>query len=282
MRIIENKNFPNERDLYGEKDITLINCTFSGVEDGESALKESKDITLKNCIMNLRYPLWHDNNVLLVNCEMTDKCRAALWYTENIKIYDSKMFGIKALRECSNIYMQNVKIESHEFGWKSKNIKAVECEINSEYPFFEATDIDLENINLTGKYSFQYTENLTINNSVFNTKDSFWHAKNVTVKDTIIKGEYLGWYSDRLTLERCRIIGTQPFCYCKNLTLIDCEMEDTDLSFEYSDVHAQIIGNIVSIKNPKSGIITSDGIDEVILTDDSKYKCECKIQIRNK
>ncbi len=282
MEIIENKNFPNERDLYGEKGITLINCTFTGEEDGESALKEANDITLEGCVMNLRYPLWHDNNVVLRNCEMTDKCRAALWYTKNIEIYDSKMFGIKALRECANISMQNVKVDSPEFGWKSKSIKATDCEISSEYPFFEASDIELENINLTGKYSFQYTENLTISNSVFNTKDSFWHAKNVTVKDTVIKGEYLGWYSDGLTLERCKIIGTQPFCYCKNLTLKECEMEDTDLSFEYSDVRAEIIGSIMSVKNPKTGFIRADAIDEVIITDDSKYKCECKIEIRNR
>ena len=282
MKIIENKNFPNERDLYGEKNLLIRNCTFKGVEDGESALKEAQDITLENCLMDLRYPLWHNKNVVLRNCEMTDKCRAALWYTDNIAIYDSVLSGIKALRECSEITMTHVNINSPEFGWKSSRIKASDCEIISEYPFFEAKDIELKNISLTGKYSFQYTENLFIANSLFNTKDSFWHAKNVTVKDTVIKGEYLGWYSDGLTLERCKIIGTQPFCYCKNLTLKDCEMEETDLSFEYSDVNAEINGDILSVKNPKSGIITADNIGEIIITDNSKYRCDCKIEIRNK
>ncbi len=281
MKVFENMNFPYERALYGENGLILKNCTFTGEEDGESAMKEASDITLENCLMNLRYPLWHDRNVTVINCEMTDKCRAALWYTEGITITDSRLFGIKALRECSDISINSTKIESPEFGWKSKSIQMNDCEITSEYPFFEASGIELNNVSLHGKYSFQYTHDLTVKNSVFDTKDSFWHAKNVTVKDTVIKGEYLAWYSDGLTLERCKIIGTQPFCYCTNLRLIDCEMEAADLSFEYSDVIADIKGDILSVKNPRSGSITADSIGEIIITDNSKYKFECKISLRN-
>lgn len=280
MRIIENKNFPNERDLYGESGLILKNCTFTGEEDGESALKESRDITLEKCVMDLRYPLWHDRNVVLKDCEMTEKCRAALWYSENIEIYGGKMFGIKALRECADITMKNVTVNSPEFGWRSNGIKIEECDITGEYPFFEASGLKFDRVKLTGKYSLQYTHDIVIENCVFDTKDSFWHAKNVTVKDSIINGEYLGWYSDGLTLERCRIKGTQPFCYCKNLTLIDCITEDADLAFEYSDVNATVNGNIVSVKNPRSGNITADSIGEIILTDNSKYECNCKITVR--
>ena len=35
-------------------------------------------------------------------------------------------------------------------------------------------------------------------------------------------------------------------------------MEDTDLSFEYSEVEADIKGHVVSIKNPKKGRIIVD------------------------
>ena len=42
-------------------------------------------------------------------------------------------------------------------------------------------------------------------------------------------------------------------------------MENTDLSFEYSDVEADIKGYILSVKNPKSGIITADSVGEVIM-----------------
>ena len=270
MKTITNKNFPNERDLYGENDLYLKDCTFDGIEDGESALKEASNIKLESCFMNLRYPLWHDDNVELVNVTMTEKCRASMWYTNNLVIRDSLLGGIKALRECNNIKISNTKVISPEFGWRSHNIE-------SEYLFLMASDLKINNLTFKGKYSYQYVENMTIENSNLDTKDAFWHTKNVTVKNSIIKGEYLAWYSENLTLINCKIIGTQPLCYCKGLKLVDCEMVDCDFSFEYSEVEATVKGEILSVKNPHKGYIKADSIKEIILTNDSKYECNCDI-----
>ena len=62
----------------------------------------------------------------------------------------------------------------------------------------------------------------------------------------------------------CRIIGTQPLCYCKGLKLIDCEMVDTDLAFERSEVEATVTTPVLSIKNPLSGRITVPAVGEII------------------
>ena len=118
-----------------------------------------------------------------------------------------------------------------------------------------------------GKYSFQYVENATISDSVLETKDAFWHTKNVTVRNCVIRGEYLGWYSDGLTLIDCKIIGTQPLCYCKNLRLFNCEMEGADLAFEKSDVRADLISPVISVKNPKRGYIHVPAVGEIIRDD---------------
>ncbi len=277
MKVIENQNFPHERDLYGVNELCLKNCTFDGVEDGESALKEATDIKLESCFMNLRYPLWHDDGVELFDVTMTDKCRAALWYTNHLTVNQSNLLGIKALRECNHIQIHDTKIFSPEFGWRSHDIVVTGGELESEYVFLMASDIKMDHVKFKGKYSFQYVENVTIENSVLDTKDAFWHSKNVTVKNSVVKGEYLAWYSENLTLINCKIIGTQPLCYCKGLKLIDCEMEGTDFSFEYSEVEATVHGNILSVKNPRAGMIVADSITELIYTDDSKYACQCKI-----
>ena len=78
----------------------------------------------------------------------------------------------------------------------------------------------------------------------------------------------------------CKIIGTQPLCYCKNLKLVNCEMVDTDLAFEYSDVEASIIGHVDSIKNPRSGFIAVDSVGEVLMTDDTVMDCTGEVIIR--
>lgn len=277
MKIIENATFPEERDLYGAKGVWLKGCRFDGEADGESALKEAEDIRLSDCYMNLRYPLWHNRAVNMEDTFLTENCRAALWYTQDVKIKNSRLFGIKAVRECDGVEICSSSINSPEFGWKSKNLSLENCEINSEYLFLLSSDIRMRGVNFKGKYSFQYVENAEIDNCTLDTKDAFWHAKNIVVRNSVVKGEYLGWYSENLTFINCKIIGTQPLCYCKNLRLINCEMQDTDFSFEYSDVQAQIRGSILSVKNPRSGRISADGIGEIIMTSDSKYPCECEI-----
>lgn len=281
MNTIESNTYDEERALYNLKDTKVVNCTFAGKKDGESVLKEARNIIVDNCKFSLRYPLWHVEKYELLNSNLDELTRAPIWYANNGVIDNTEITSVKALRECNDIVVKNSIIDSKEFGWKCNNIKISDSTITSEYIFFDSKNVEINNLKFTGKYSFQYMENLTIENSNLDTKDAFWHSKNVTVKNCTLKGEYLAWFSDCLTLINCKIIGTQPLCYCKNLKLIDCEMVDTDLSFEYSEVDATIKGNVVSIKNPKSGKITVDSVGEII-KEDSIMENNCAIEIRKK
>lgn len=277
--VIEGRQFDEERALYHLQDSRVYKCIFAGPADGESVLKESRNIAVEACSFSLRYPLWHVKKFSLVDSVMDELTRAAVWYAEDGEITDSKLHGIKAVRECSNIRLAGCDIDSQEFGWKSAGITMQNCTINAEYLFFDSRDVKLSSVTMTGKYSFQYIENLVIENCILDTKDAFWHSKNVVVKDSLVKGEYLGWFSDGLTLMNCKIIGTQPLCYCKNLKLINCTMEGTDLSFEYSDVEADIIGNVMSVKNPRSGRIVLDSVDDVIM-EDAAMECSGEVVVR--
>lgn len=278
---IRNKTFDEERALYHLSDTLVSDCQFSGPADGESALKEARNIVCDGCRFDLRYPLWHVKGLILKHSLMAETARAALWYTSHGEISDCNLAGIKVLRECDNIRIRNCEIISAECGWKCRNVDIAETDINSEYFGLNSHDISLYNVSFKGKYSFQYTENVTIENCFLDTKDAFWHAKNVTVRYCTIKGEYLGWYSEGLTLISCRIIGTQPLCYARNLKMVDCEMEGADLAFEYSSVDAKLDGSVVSIKNPSAGHIECDSVGEIIL-DDAVYPTECEIVVRDK
>lgn len=273
MTILENQTYDVERALYGSKDLMVRNCRFDGPADGESALKESQDISVEECFFNLRYPFWHDTNLTIYGCELTPLCRAALWYSHHVEITDSKLHGIKAVRECREVSIAHCDIDSPEFGWSANEIQMQDCTAKSEYFLLRAQNINFARVEFQGKYSFQYIENATFTDCRFDTKDAFWHAKNVVVRDSVIKGEYLAWYSDGLTLEHCKIVGTQPFCYCKNLRLVDCEMIDTDLCFEKSEVEATLTTPVLSIKNPKAGHIYLPSVGQIICDDpDSRGK----------
>jgi hypothetical protein len=279
MDMIKNQQFDAERSLYNLRDSRVEDCVFAGPADGESALKEARNIELANCAFSLRYPLWHVEGFRAERCTMDEKTRAAIWYAKDASIDHCALGGIKALRECHNFDIRNSNVISQEFGWKCSNIALSDCDVTAEYLFLDSRDVKLDRVKMKGKYSFQYMENLEINDSYLDTKDAFWHSKNVTVRNSTVKGEYLAWFSENLTLINCHIIGTQPLCYCKGLTLFNCTMEGTDLSFEYSDVQADVRGHILSIKNPRSGQITADSVGEVIFGD-AVMECTGQVIIR--
>ena len=241
MTTYKDLTFDEERALYGSRGAEVVNCRFDGPADGESALKESRDVTVKDSFFNLRYPFWHDTNLTISGSEMTPLCRAALWYTEDVRITDTKMHGIKALRECADVTIEGCDIISPEFGWSVRGIDMKDSRVEGEYFMLRSERLHFDNVTLKGKYSFQYITDSTFTNCNFDTKDAFWHAKNVVVKDSTIKGEYLAWYCENVTFENCTIIGTQPLCYCKGLRLINCRMENADLCFEKSEVEADIV-----------------------------------------
>ena len=273
MRRIKSEKFDQERALYGVDSVYLTNCIFDGEANGESALKESKNIKAEKCLFNLRYPLWHDDNVDMIECEMTLSCRAPLWYTTKLSALSSILHGPKALRECCGVFIDRCDIDSVEFGWFSSSIKILSSVAKGEYFMLRAKDLNLEDVKFSGKYSFQYIENAVFENCVFDTKDAFWHAKNVTVKNCVVKGEYLAWYSENVTFENCIISGTQPLCYCKGLRLVNCEMHDADLSFELSEVEATLTTPMISIKNPLRGNIRVPRVEQLI-KDNSESTCE--------
>ena len=273
MEIIRNRNFDEERALYGAKDLKVTHCTFDGPADGESALKEADGIVVEDCTFRLRYPFWHTRDFVLRRSTLEDTCRAPLWYSEDGVIEDCTVTGVKCLRECGGMTLTRMTVKSEEFGWRCRNLSIEECDMEAVYFLFECRDVNVKKLTMRGKYSFQYVENVVIRNSVLKTKDAFWHAKSVTCIDCVIEGEYLAWYSENLRLVNCTIRGTQPLCYCKGLVLENCKMENTDLSFERSEVEATVDGNIVSVKNPMNGFIKAGSIDEIIIEDEFKGLC---------
>ena len=154
--IITGKQFDEERALYNATGADIVNCTFAGEADGESVLKEARDIKVIDSTFSLRYPLWHVRGFELDNTSMDELTRAAIWYSYDGEIRKCKLAGIKAVRECARINISDCVINSPEFGWKSEGISLTDSDITSEYLFLDSKNVTLKNVHMSGKYSFQY------------------------------------------------------------------------------------------------------------------------------
>lgn len=279
MRLIADCEFEGERPLYSSDGIRLERVT---VHEGESALKESRNIEACECRFEGRYPFWCCDGAKIENCVFTEDSRAPIWYSSDIEMIRCRVDAPKILRELDGISLRDcIFPKAVETLWTCRGVRIDGCEFSgADYILMRSSDIQINNMRLKGKYSFQYCRNIEIRNSVLDTKDAFWETDNVTIYDSEVRGEYLGWYSRGLKLVRCRISGTQPLCYVSDLVLEDCTFApDADLAFEYSSVEATITGPVASVKNPLTGHIrATGGYGEVIIDENLKAPGDCIIE----
>lgn len=261
------RGYDEERALYGKEDLVLKYCTFSGDAEGESPLKECRDCLLSCCAFTQRYACWHNIGIILDGVEFYPRARAPLWYSQSITLMDSKVYAPKALRECSQVMIDHTHIESNEFGWSTRLLRMQDSVVKGNYPFLHSSNAEISGTHFQSNYALQYVDHASLSHCEIRGKDALWHSRNAYVHDSVLFGEYAGWYSDGLTLVRCTIIGSQPFCYCKNLRLVDCRVINANLAFEKSDVIADLLAPINSIKNPRSGRITVPEVGEIIRDD---------------
>lgn len=266
MEILKRGFYTGERALFHVSDKRIEEAIF---DDGESPLKHSSNIELINTSFKWKYPLWYSKDISLKDCRLFDTARAGIWYTNNLKMEDVIIEAPKTFRRCNNVTLENVNMyNAAETLWSCNNIRLDRVNAKGDYFAMNSSNMEIDNFELVGNYGFDGCSNITITNSKMLTKDAFWNCKNITVKDSYICGEYFGWNSENIVLENCTIESLQGMCYIQGLTMKNCKLINTTLSFEYSDVQAEIEGHIDSVKNPSSGSISADTIGELIMEED--------------
>ena len=268
-----------ERALFGSQDMDIYDSIF---DQGESPLKESRDIRLYNSMFKWKYPLWYCRNIQAEDCTWFDMARAGVWYTDNIEVDRALIEAPKNFRRCDGVKLKHVNfVNAEETLWNCKNIEMTDVQARGDYFAMNCENIEIQNFELVGNYSFDGVKHMTMKNAKLSSKDAFWNTDQVTVYDSFISGEYLGWNAKNLTLINCTVESLQGMCYIDNLVMKNCKLINTTLAFEYSTVEADICSHIDSVINPTSGTITADSIGELILEKDRIKPELTRITCRN-
>ena len=277
MKKITQEFLTGERALFMGENLEIYDTVFA---DGESPLKESKNIKLYSSSFKWKYPLWYSENIYMKDCILFDNARAGIWYTKNITAENTPIEAPKSFRRAENIILKNVDFpNAAETMWHCRNITMDNVSARGDYFAMNSSDIKITDFRLFGNYSFDGAKNVIIKNAKMLSKDSFWNSENVTVYDSFISGEYLGWNAKNLTLINCTVESLQGLCYIDNLVMKNCKLVNTTLAFEYSSVDADICSKIDSVLNPSGGIIRAKYIDKLIIEPDKVDKTKTKIII---
>lgn len=259
-------HFTGERAMFGMRDAQIADSVFA---DGESPLKESENLALKNVSFEYKYPLWYDKHVSVKDSAWLQMGRAGVWYTDDITVDNAVIEAPKNFRRCKGLSLSHVFFsDAAETLWHCEDVDLKNVQARGDYFAMDCKNVYADGLYLIGNYGFDGVQNLELHNSRLLTKDAFWNCENVTVYDSYISGEYFGWNSKHVTLINCIIESLQGMCYIENLVMKNCKLINTTYAFEYSTVDVEVTGRVDSILNPKSGVIHAEEIGNLILEPD--------------
>lgn len=266
MEFLKNGSYSGERALYHARDVVIEDATFF---DGESPLKEGKNLSVSRSSFRWMYPVWYCEHVKISDSVFDEHTRAGFWYCHDTEVGGCRFDSPKNFRRSTGLRLTDtVFTAGPETLWYCEDVRMKNIDVTGDYFCMNCENVTASGLRLDGKYSFDGCRNLTLENAVLHTKDAFWNCENVTVRNSVILGEYIGWNSKNLTFEHCRIESKQGLCYIDGLKMVDCELPATDLCFEFcSGIDAELTTPVVSIKNPVSGKITLPSVGELILED---------------
>ncbi|MBR1864752.1 MAG: DUF3737 family protein [Ruminococcus sp.] len=278
MKEIYSGIFTGERAEFAVRDRIYRDSIFCG---GESPLKHSSGIELKNSMFKWKYPLWYSRDIQVEDCAVFEMGRAGIWYTENIRMVNTVYEAPKGFRRCTGVSLEKVDFpNAQETLWDCGGVSLRNVTAKGDYFGMNCRDVEVNGLILTGNYCFDGCRNVAVKNSKLLSKDAFWNCENVLVEDSFISGEYLAWNSEHVTFVNCVIESLQGLCFVKDLTLERCRLLNTTLAFEYSTVNADIVGSIDSVKNPAGGRISCEDIGELIMESDRVDCSETVIEYR--
>ena len=266
--------------MFQGKDLRIVDTIFG---EGESPLKESRNIELLGSMFRWKYPLWYAKDITAKDCTWFEMARAGVWYSDHILIEDTLIEAPKNFRRCQDLTLRRVSIpNAAETLWHCQDVQLDQVVAKGDYFAMNCENMKIDGLTLYGNYSFDGVKNVEVRNSKLLSKDAFWNSDHVTVYDSFISGEYLGWNAKNLTLINCTVESLQGMCYIDNLVMKNCKLLNTTLAFEYSTVEADISSKIDSVLNPSGGTIYADYIDELILEKDKIDPSKTKIVLRQK
>lgn len=263
MKVISQERLTGERAFFQGRDMVIYDTIF---DEGESPLKESRNIELYGSMFKWKYPLWYSRDIKMEDCVLFEMGRAGIWYTDHISMKNCTIEAPKTFRRTKNINLVRVSMpNAGETLWNCDRVSMERVTAKGDYFAMNSSNMVIDGFDLVGNYSFDGVKNVEIHTARMISKDAFWNSENVTVYDSFLSGEYIGWNAKNLTFINCAIESVQGLCYIDNLVMKNCRLLNTNLAFEYSTVDVEIKNTIDSVRNPSGGRIKAENIKELIL-----------------
>ena len=183
-----------ERALFQGKNLKIYDTIF---DDGESPLKESRDIELYGSMFKWKYPLWYAQNILAEN---------SFDGAKNLESHNAKMLSKDAFWNSENVTVYDSFISGEYLGWNAKNLTLVNCTIESLQGMCYIENLVMKNCRLLNTtLAFEYS-----------TVDAEIHGKIDSVMNPasgIIRADEIG----ELIMDQTKVDPAQTKIICSSV-----------------------------------------------------------------
>ena len=163
MKEIRQEFLTGERALFHGQDLAIYDTTFA---DGESPLKESRNIYLEGSLFQWKYPLWYSRDIRLKDCTLFEMARAGIWYTHNLEMENTLVEAPKNFRRATGLRLRHVNFpNAEETLWSCEDVTMEHVTARGDYFAMNSSDMKLSDFELVGNYSFDGVKNVEIDRS---------------------------------------------------------------------------------------------------------------------
>ena len=163
MDTIKQAYLTGERALFHASDVQVEDSTFA---QGESPLKESRNIRLHNSIFKWKYPLWYSTDIECSHITLMETARSGIWYSEHATMKDCVLQAPKTFRRCSDITLENVQLpNAQETFWNCSDIRLQRVHAAGDYFAMNAENITIDEFTLSGNYAFDGAKHVELHHA---------------------------------------------------------------------------------------------------------------------
>lgn len=123
--------------------------------EGESPLKESRDISLEGSIFQWKYPLWYSKNIAVKDGTWAEMARAGVWYTDDMTVERALIEAPKNFRRCRRLTLKEVALPNAlETLWHCTDVTLDHVMAKGDYFAMDCENMKIQDFQLAGNYSF--------------------------------------------------------------------------------------------------------------------------------
>ena len=150
--IISDRILSGERALFQARELVIDRCIF---ENGESPLKEGRNLRLNQVSFKWKYPLWYCRNITVSDSAFFEMGRAGIWYTDDITMTDCLYEAPKGFRKVRRGRIANVRFpNAQETLWNCEDMELENVTARGDYFAMNLSRARISGLDLVGNYGF--------------------------------------------------------------------------------------------------------------------------------